>query len=206
MAKVTTLFWDIGGVILTNGWDRGSRKLATAQFNLDGEDLEDRHDLFFPALENGQVTLDQYLDRTIFYRPRAFSREQFKEFMFAQSQPYPESLAILEQLARSGKYLLATLNNEPRELNQHRIEQFGLRRNFIAFFSSCYLGARKPDEAIYRLALQVTQRAPEECVFIDDRAPNLECARRLGMGAIHFQNAAQLREELGRHGVAIPVN
>jgi putative hydrolase of the HAD superfamily len=206
MAKVTTLFWDIGGVILTNGWDRVSRKQAAAQFNLDGEDLEDRHDQYFPALENGQVTLEQYLDRTIFYRPRTFSREQFKEFMFAQSQPYPESLAILEQLARSGRYLLATLNNEPRELNQYRIEQFGLRQDFIAFFSSCYLGARKPDEAIYRLALEVTQRAPEECVFIDDRALNLECARRLGMGTIHFQNAAQLREELSRHGVVIPAN
>jgi len=206
MAKVTTLFWDVGGVILTNGWDGGSRKLAAAQFNLDWEDFENRHDLCFPAFESGQATLDQYLDRTIFYRPRAFSREQFKEFMLAQSQPYPESLAVVEQLARSGKYLLATLNNEPRELNQYRIDQFGLRRDFAAFFSSCYLGARKPDEAIYRLALGVTQRAPEECMFIDDRALNLESARRLGMGTIHFQNAAQLREELSRHGVVIPDN
>src|SRR2546425_558649 len=98
MAKITTLFWDVGGVILTNGWDGGSRKLAAAQFNLDWEDFEDRHDLCFPAFENGQATLDQYLDRTIFYRPRAFSREQFKEFMLAQSQPYPESLAVVEQL------------------------------------------------------------------------------------------------------------
>src|SRR3989442_11862945 len=164
MAKVTTLFWDVGGVILTNGWDGGSRKLAAAQFNLDWEDLGDRHDLCFPALENGQATLDQYLDRTIFYRPRAFSREQFKEFMLAQSQPYPESLAVVEQLARSGKYLLATLNNEPRELNQYRIDQFGLRRGFAAFFISFYFGGRKTDETTYLLALGGTQRAPAEWI------------------------------------------
>src|SRR5207245_7873327 len=101
----------------------------------------------FPAFESGQATLDQYLDRTIFYRPRAFSREQFKEFMLAQSQPYPESLAVVEQLARSGKYLLATLNNEPRELNQDRIDQFGLRRALVALFSFCSLTLGKPDEA-----------------------------------------------------------
>src|SRR5437899_1778847 len=186
MAKVTTLFWDVGGVILTNGWDGGSRKLAAAQFNLDWEDFENRHDLCFPAFESGQATLDQYLDRTIFYRPRAFSREQFKEFMLAQSQPYPESLAVVEQLARSGKYLLTTLKNEPLELNQYRIDQFGLRRDFVAFFSSCYLGARKPDEAIYRLALGVTQRAPEECGVIDDRALNRVRTPLHGMCTVHM--------------------
>src|SRR2546428_2422969 len=165
MAKVTTLFWDVGGVILTNGWDGGSRKLAAAQFNLDWEDFEDRHDLCFPAFENGQATLDQYLDRTIFYRPRAFSREQFKEFMLAQSQPYPESLAVVEQLARSGKYLLATLNNEPRELNQYRIDQFGLRRGFVAFFCSFYFGGRQPGEAISLPALGGGPRPPGETGF-----------------------------------------
>ncbi len=201
MAEVTTLFWDVGGVILTNGWDRVSRKLAATQFNLDWEDFQDRHDLCFPALESGQITLDQYLDRIVFYRARPFTREEFKAFMFAQSQPYPEARAIVEQLARSGKYLLATLNNEPRELNDYRIERFGLRRDFTAFFSSCYVGARKPEEGIYRMALQITQRAPEECLFIDDRALNLECARRLGMRTIHYQNAAQLRAELRENGV-----
>src|SRR3989442_7636261 len=151
MAKVTTLFWDVGGVILTNGWDGGSRKLAAAQFNLDWEDFENRHDLCFPAFESGQATLDQYLDRTIFYRPRAFSREQFKEFMLTQSQPYPESLAVVEQLARSGKYLLATLNNEPRELNQYRIDQFGLRRALVRFFRSSSLRGRQTGESLTRL-------------------------------------------------------
>ena len=202
MADVTTLFWDIGGVILTNGWDRASRKLASQQFGLDWEEYQDRHELSFPAFEMAQLTLDQYLDRTVFYRPRPFSRDEFRAFMFAQSRELPESRAVVSQLACSGRFFLATINNEPLELNQRRIEQFGLRNDFRVFFSSCYVGARKPDAAIYRLALEVTQRDPQECIFIDDRALNLECAGRLGMRTIHFQNAAQLQDELRRSGVA----
>ncbi len=204
MAEVTTLFFDVGGVILTNGWDRVSRKRAAEQFKLDWEDFQDRHELTFPAFESGQVTLDQYLERTIFYRARPFTREEFKEFMFSQSQPLPEPYALVERLAQSGKYLLATINNEPMEINQYRIERFKLRGIFTAFFSSCYVGARKPDETIYKFALRVTQRPPEECVFVDDRPLNLESAKALGMGTIHFQNAAQLRGDLARYGVEIP--
>ena len=202
MADVTTLFWDVGGVILTNGWDRNSRKLASQQFGLDWEEHQDRHELSFPAFEMGELTLDQYLDRTVFYRSRSYSRDEFRAFMFAQSRELPDSRAVVSQLARSGRYFLATINNEPLELNQRRIEHFGLRNDFRAFFSSCYVGARKPDAAIYRMALEVTQRAPQECIFIDDRPLNLECVGRLGMRTIHFQNAAQLEDELRRNGVA----
>ncbi len=203
MAEVTTLFWDVGGVILSNAWDRAAREQAANKFKLDWEDFQDRHELASPEFETGQITLDEYLKRAIFYCSRAFTPKQFKEFMFAQSRVLPESRAIVDRLARSEKYFLATINNEGMELNLYRIERFGLRKDFEAFFSSCFLGARKPDEAIYRIALQVMQRDPEECVFIDDRPLNLECARRLGIRAIHFQNAAQLRAELARNGVAV---
>jgi len=206
MAEVTTLFWDVGGVILSNGWDRSAREEAARKFNLDWEDFQDRHELASPAHETGQITLDEYLKQTVFYRSRAFTPEQFREFMFAQSRAYPDSRAILEELAGSKRYFLAAINNEALELNLYRIQQFGLRKDFAAFFSSCFLGVRKPDEAIYRIALQVTQRAPEECVFIDDRELNLECARLLGMRAIHFQDAAQLRSELAGNGVAVGAN
>ena len=108
-------------------------------------------------------------------------------------------------MAATGKYLLATINNEPLEINERRIREFNLRREFKAFFSSCYLGVRKPDEGIYKLALEVTQRDPEESLFIDDRELNLECAKQLGMRTIHFQNAAQLRQDLAANGVVIPV-
>jgi putative hydrolase of the HAD superfamily len=203
MAEVTALFWDVGGVILSNGWDRAARAEAAKKFGLDWEDFQDRHELASPAFETGQITLDIYLQRTVFYRKRAFTREEFVAFMFAQSEEFPESRAVLSALAQTRKYFLATINNEPRELNVRRIEQFNLRREFEAFFSSCFVHIRKPDEAIYRLALEVTQRRPEECLFIDDRALNLECARQMGMRTIHFENAAQLRQDLQANGVTV---
>ena len=203
MADITTLFWDVGGVVLTNGWDRGSRKEAASTFHLDIEEFHDRHDLSFPAFDAGQITLNEYLDRTLFYRPRSFTREEFIAFMFAQSKEYPDTRAILDKVSRSGKYFVGAINNEPLELNQYRIEAFDLRRNFLVFFSSCYVHSRKPEELIFRVALEVTQRRPEQCLFIDDRPLNLESPRRLGMNTIHHQNAQQLRSELGKHGVEV---
>ncbi len=194
--RITAIFTDVGGVLLTNGWDRGGRRALVEAFSLDGEEFEDRHELLSTAFETGEIGLDAYLDRTLFYRSRPFSKDDIKGFMFARSEPFPESLTLMRRLAASKKYLLATLNNESRELNLHRIERFGLRECFTAFFSSCFLGVKKPDEAIYRCALEITQRAPAECVFIDDRALNLECARRLGMQTIQFQSAPQLEREL----------
>ena len=118
---VTALFWDVGGVILSNGWDRAARAKAAKQFGLDWEELQDRHDLASPAFETGKITLDAYLQRTVFYRKRAFTREEFTDFIYAQSEEFPESRAVLTGVAAAGKYLLATLNNEPLELNERRI-------------------------------------------------------------------------------------
>jgi putative hydrolase of the HAD superfamily len=204
LGEITKLFWDIGGVILTNGWDSASRRQAASIFQLDWEEFQDRHDLTFPAFDCGQVTLNEYLDRTLFYRPRSFSREEFTAFMFAQSKEYPETRAVLDSLAATGKYFLGAINNEPLELNQYRIEAFHLRKDFVVFFSSCYVGARKPDPTIYLLALQVTQSLPEQCVFIDDRPINLEHPRQLGLSVIHYQNPEQLRAELNRLGIEVP--
>ena len=201
MAEVTTLFWDNGGVILTNGWDRDARKLAVGTFHLDWEDFEDRHELVLDAFETGALSLDDYLKRTVFYRPRSFTIEDFKKFMFEQSQPFPDSLAFAGELARSRKYLMAALNNESLEINEYRIKKFHLRDYFEAFFSSCYLGVRKPNAGIYKLALKITQREPGECILIDDRGLNLECARELGMNTIQYKNLPQLREDLARFGV-----
>ena len=155
------------------------------------------------ALETNRRTLADYLDRAVFYQPREFTHEEFREFIFAQSEAMPESLAIPAELARANRYFIATINNEMLELNSYRIEHFGLRRYIPVFFSSCFLGLWKPDEAIYRTALQVTQRKAEECIFIDDREVNLECPRKMGMNTIHFKGAAQLRSELRRNGIDI---
>jgi putative hydrolase of the HAD superfamily len=203
LSRVTTLFWDIGGVILTNGWDRGSRREAANVFHLDWEEFQDRHELSFPAFDSGHITLDEYLNRTLFYRTRSFTREEFTAFMFAQSQEFPQSRALLSKAAGSGKYFIGAINNEPLELNQYRIEAFDLRRDFLVFFSSCYVRSRKPEETIFRVALEVTQRPPEQCVFIDDRPLNLESPRKLGMNVIHYQNAQQLRGDLQKYDVEV---
>lgn len=203
MPGITSIFWDIGGVVLTNGWDRHARRDAATEFNLDWEEFQDRHDLAFPAFDAGNTSLNEYLDRTLFYRQRPFTREKFTSFMLAQSKEFPDSRAMLRAVARSGKYFVGAINNEPLELNQHRIETFSLRDDFQVFFSSCYVHSRKPEELIFRVALAVTQRPAAQCVFIDDRPMNLESPRRLGMNTIHFQNAEQLRSELKTHGVEV---
>ena len=203
MPEITTLFWDIGGVIMTNGWDTGARRRAAETFHLDWEEFQDRHDLSFPAFDSGLISLHEYLNRILFYRPRAFTREEFIAFMFAQSKEYPESRAVLDRLARLQKYFIGSINNEPLELNEYRIKAFQLRRDFQVFFSSCYLHTRKPEEMIFRIALEVTQRPAGECVFIDDRPLNLENPRKLGMKTIHYQNAEQLRAELKNCGVEV---
>ena len=203
MPEITTLFWDIGGVIMTNGWDTRARRRAAEAFHLDWEEFQDRHDLSFPAFDSGLISLDEYLKRTLFYRPREFTREEFIAFMFAQSKEYPESRAVLDKLARQEKYFIGSINNEPLELNEYRIKTFHLRRDFQVFFSSCYLHTRKPEEMIFRIALEVTQRPPAECVFIDDRPLNLENPRKLGFKTIHYQGAEQLRAELKNCGVEV---
>jgi len=193
---ITTLFWDIGGVILTNGWDHESRLEAAKTFCLDWDEFRERHDLTFPAFDAGQISLDQYLESTVFYRPRDFSREEFTAFMFAQSKEYSGSRAILDAVVQTKKYFVGAINNEPLELNQYRIEAFNLRKSFQVFFSSCYVHSRKPEEGIFKIALAVTQRQPEECAFVDDRPLNLESPRRLGFSVIHYQSPEQLRTDL----------
>lgn len=201
MPEISALFWDNGGVILTNGWDRGSRQRAVEKFQLDWADFEDRHELVLDAFETGALSLDDYLKRTVFYRPRPYAPDDFKKFMFEQSQAYPESLAFAVALARASGCLMAALNNESLEINEYRIATFKLRECFEIFFSSCYLGVRKPHAEIYKLALKIMQRQPAECLLIDDRDVNLECARELGIRTIQYKNLSQLRGELARYGI-----
>ena len=203
MPQISAMFWDVGGVLLTNAWDHAQRERALGQFKLDEAEFDDRHQMVVSSLERGKIGFDEYLDRTVFYRPRPFAREVFKDYVFSLSQPHREVLALAEQLARSGRYFMATINNESKELNLYRIQTFGLREIFSVFVSSCFVGLRKPEQGIYRLALEVTQKSPEDCCFIDDRALNLESAQRLGMHTVEMQDVEQLRRELRRLGVEI---
>ncbi len=203
MPEISALFWDVGGVLLTNAWDRSQRERALQQFHLDEAEFQDRHEMLVSSLERGKIGFDVYLDRTIFYRPRPFAREVFKDYIFSLSQPHREVLAVAEQLARSGKYFMGTINNESKELNQYRIETFGLREIFSVFISSCFVGLRKPEEGIYRLALEATQKSPQTCCFIDDRALNLEAAKQLGMHTIEMHDVEQLRRDLRKLEVEV---
>jgi putative hydrolase of the HAD superfamily len=201
VSAIRAIFWDVGGVLLTNAWDHTERLAALEHFHLDEEEFRGRHEMVVSSFERGKISLDEYLDRTVFYRNRPFTREQFREYMFSLSQPRPEVLVFARALADSGKYFMGTINNESRELNLNRIEKFGLREIFRLFVSSCFVGLRKPESGIYRLALEITQINPEECCFIDDRALNLECAVKLGMRTIQMQTLNQLQGDLGKLGV-----
>lgn len=200
---IKTIFFDIGGVILTNGWDRHQRRATVEEFRLDYDEFQDRHDFLAHDFETGRLDLDEYLTRTVFYRGRDFSREEFAASLYARSEELPGSIEFLDGLVSTGLQL-ASLNNESLEINEHRIWRFALNKRLSLFLSSCYLGVKKPEAAIYQLALRITQRRPEECVFVDDRALNLECAADIGIDGVLFKGVADLRRQLTERGVAVP--
>jgi putative hydrolase of the HAD superfamily len=202
VAKISAIFWDLGGVLLSNAWDHNQRRQAMEKFQLDSTEFEDRHEMLASSFERGKINLADYLERTVFYRDRPFTIDAFREFMYSLSLPNNEALAIARSLAASGKYFMGTINNESMDLNDYRIAKFGLRDIFAVFVSSCFVRLRKPDEAIYRVALEVTQMPPAECCFIDDRELNLDAAKRLGMSTIRMQNAQQLQQELTKLGIS----
>jgi len=196
MAQIDWIFFDIGGVLGTNGWDTAERQRAVAKFKIDGEEFRLRHIEGVGPWEEGKIGIDDYLDLTVFYCPRDFTREEFKSFMFDESQPFEDSLAVAREICALDRYTMMTLNNEAAELNTYRIAKFGLDPIFEAFMSSCWLGSRKPMKKIYTDALSIAQAVPARTLFIDDRERNLVPARELGINTILFENAAKLRQDL----------
>jgi putative hydrolase of the HAD superfamily len=189
-------------VLLTNGWDHRERAAAIEHFHLDLAAFEARHAATNDAWERGVIPVKAYLDSTVFYEPRSFSQGEFFAFMLTQSKLLADgALGILEELSASDNYLLGALNNEARETNDYRFEKFGLRTHFEVSMSSCYMGLRKPDLAIYRRALDILGRPPERILFIDDREENVASARVAGMKTIRFEGAETLRGELVSLGV-----
>jgi putative hydrolase of the HAD superfamily len=198
--SITALFLDIGGVLLTNGWDRLARRRAAAKFKLELPDLEDRHHLTFDTYEEGKLTLQEYLDRVVFYRKRPFTRDQFRRFMFAQSKPYPEMIELAKQLKARHGLKVAVVSNEARELNEYRIQTFGLARLVDCFVSSCFVHIRKPDADIYRLALDVTQAPAREVVYIENTPMFVKIAEGLGIRSIlhtDYKSTARKLASLG---------
>ena len=202
--RVTTLFLDIGGILLTNGWDRNSRRLAAKRFNLDHDDFNERHHLTFDTFEEGKLTLNQYLDRVVFHTDRDFSRDSFKAFMYEQSRPYRETLDFFLALKKQHGLLVAAVSNEGRELTAHRIREFNLKELFSVFVSSCFVHLRKPDADIYRMALDLTGTHPDETVYIDDRDMFVREAEKLGIRSICHHDLDSTRKELASLG--LPLN
>jgi len=204
-ARVTALFLDVGGVMLTNGWDRKSREAAAKQFNLDLDELNDRHRMTFDTYESGKLSLDEYLNRSVFYKDRPFTLEQFRAFMFEQSVAYPEMIDLIKGLKAHYGLKIAVVNNEGRELNEYRIKTFYLN-DFVDFFiSSCFVHFRKPDADIWKIALDIAQVPREEVVYIDDRAMFVQVAQGLGLkGIVHnYKNVGATRDALAALGLVL---
>jgi len=198
---VAALFLDIGGVMLTNGWDRRSRDAAAKRFNLDLAELSDRHRMTFDTYESGKLSLDEYLARVVFYETRSFTIGEFRQFMFDQSVAYPEMIAMVQELKAKYGLKIAVVNNEGRELNEHRIQKFGLN-DFVDFFiSSCFVHFRKPDADIWKVALDIAQVPLEQVVYIDDRAMFVQVAEGLGIQGIVHRQYEQTRAALAALGL-----
>ncbi|QJT08397.1 HAD family hydrolase [Oceanidesulfovibrio marinus] len=195
-APVTTLFCDVGGVLLTNGWDRNARSLAAETFQLDAEDMNERHHLTFDTYEEGELSLDEYLDRLVFFKPRSFTRETFRKFMFDQSKPYPEMIELVRRMKAEHGLKIVVVSNEGRELTEHRIRTFALDCFVDVFVSSSFVHFRKPDKKIFRLALDIGQAKPDEVVYIDDRSLFVEVASSIGIRGIVHKDLASTRQQL----------
>jgi putative hydrolase of the HAD superfamily len=200
---ITTLFLDLGGVLLTNGWDHQARRRAADTFGLDYEEMNERHTLTFDSYEQAELSLDEYLDRVIFDQARSFSRDDFKGFMYAQSQPYPEMIDLVCRLKERHSLKLAALTNEGRDLTLHRIEAFGLR-DFIDFFiASCFVHIRKPGGRIYQMALDIAQVSPSQALYIEDRPLFVEVARGLGIRSLQHVDYESTRAALAELGLSL---
>ena len=192
--KIKVVFMDVGGVLLTNGWDHRSRENAAKIFNFDYDEMNILHNFIYNVFEVGNISLDEYLDTTVFHKERNFSKENFKDFMYEQSSELPELLQWLKTWKQKADLPIFAINNESRELNDFRIKTFNLHQVFDGFFSSCYVGVRKPDPLIFKRALEIVQVRPEECIYFDDRPMLVNAAKKMGINSFHHQDFETTKE------------
>jgi putative hydrolase of the HAD superfamily len=197
------LFLDIGGVLLTNGWDHTMRQRAAEKFGLDYEEMNERHHLTYDTYEEGKLSLQDYLQRLVFFKPQSFSLDEFRQFMFDQSKPFPEMLSLVKQLKERYSLEVGAISNEGRELTEYRIREFELGSYIDFFISSCFVHFRKPDTDIYRIALDIAQVKPEHAVYVEDRAMFVEVAQGLGMHSIFHVDAQATRSALENLGLIV---
>lgn len=200
--KIYALFLDIGGVLLTNGWDRHARSSAIKKFNLEEEDVQERHHLTFDTYESGKLSLDQYLGRVVFFKERNFSKDDFKKFMFSNSKPFPDMINYIKDLKKKYNLRIFAVSNEGRELNDYRIKTFKLYEVFDGFISSSFVHFRKPDEDIFRVALDISQIPPENVVYVDDRDMFVEIAKSMGIKGVHHETLERTKQILNGFGLS----
>ncbi|MGD0859358.1 MAG: HAD family phosphatase [Terracidiphilus sp.] len=206
MKKTTAIscaFLDIGGVLLTDGWDHLARKRAATNFKLEWAEMEDRHHLTFETYEEGKITLQEYLSLVVFHKKRPFTRNQFRRFMFAQSEPFPEMIELVAQLKLRLGMKIAIVSNEGCELNAYRIQKFRLNRLVDCFISSCFVHIRKPDADIFRLALDIAQVQASQAVFIDNTPMFVQVAEGLGIQGILHTDCKSTRARLSTLGLNV---
>ncbi len=199
--QVDWLFLDVGGVMLTNGWGRGSRKAACEKYSLDFDELDSRHRMTFDTFEIGKLSWEEYINRIVFYEERPFTREDFTTFALSRSQPYPEMIDYIKELRERHRLRIAVVSNEGRELTEHRIQTFRLNEFVDFFVSSCYVHFRKPDVDMYQMALDLAQVAPDRVAYVDDRSMFVEVASRMGIRGIHHTDIESTRAELEKLGL-----
>lgn len=195
-SDIKAIFLDIGGVILTNGWGHESRQKAAEVFGFDYTKMNDLHNFILNVYETGSITLDEYLDIILFYESRDFTRKEFKEFIRSQSVQLPHMLDWLKSWKKQLRLPVFAINNEALELNEYRIEKFGLHQIFDGFFSSCYVGYRKPNPEIFKTAMRFAHTKPEESLYFDDRKRLTQIAKKLGINAIQHQTFGQTSKVL----------
>jgi putative hydrolase of the HAD superfamily len=201
--RYTTLFLDVGGVLLTNGWDRTARKQAAQHFGLEPEyeEMDERHHLTFDTYEVGKLSLDGYLARVVFHKERPFTVSEFRAFMFAQSRAFPDMIALVKRLRQLHGLKVVVVSNEGRELNEHRVRTFGLGSFVDCFVSSSYVHFRKPDDDIYRIALDIAQARPDQVAYVDDRPLFVDVAANLGIEGVVHSGAESTRLALAEMGL-----
>ena len=200
---VTTLFLDVGGVLLTDGWDHHARKRAATKFKLELAEMEKRHHLTFEIYEEGKLTLEEYLDLVVFYQKRPFTRAQFRKYMFAQSKPYPEMIELVRGLKERFGLKIVVVSNEARELNEYRIRKFKLNRFVDFFISSSFVHVRKPDADIFRLALDIAQVPARKVVYIENTPMFVQIAQGIGIQSILHTDYRSTRAKLASFGLEV---
>ena len=199
-SAITCVFVDVGGVLLTNGWDHHARRRAVANFKLNWAEMEERHRLVFEIHEEGKLTFDEYLSLVVFYEKRPFTRAQFRRFMCEQSKPYLDMIALLVQLRAQGLKIVV-VSNESRELNAFRIRTFGLAKFVDSFISSCFVGLRKPDANIFQLALDIAQTPAHQVLYIENTPMFVQIAESIGIKSILHTDYESTRAQLASLGV-----